>query len=108
VINSDQALLNEQHTFSCPEGSICWRETSKIPLHDEKGAVTGILEISRDVTEQNRAEEHLKRTLEDLERFNQLMRGRERRTLELKAEINTLLQEMGKDIKYKTTTKPLL
>jgi PAS domain S-box-containing protein len=108
VINSNHSLLNDQYTFSYPDGRIGWRETNKVPLHDEKGAVTGVLVISRDVTEQNRAEEHLKRTLEDLERFNQLMRGRERRTLELKAEINALLQEMGKDIKYKTTTKPIL
>ncbi len=39
-----------------------------------------------------------------MERFNQLMRGRERRTLELKAEINRLLKELGRQIKYQTTS----
>ena len=58
-----------------------------------------------DTSEQNKAEERLKRTLEDMERFNQLMRGRERRTLELKDEINDLLLELGRDRKYRTTSK---
>jgi len=65
------------------------------------------LGIWRDITEQNRSEERLKRTLEDMERFNHLMRGRERRTLELKAEINSLLKELGQPIKYRTTLDDL-
>jgi hypothetical protein len=59
------------------------------------------------VSEKNRAEERLKRTLEDMERFNQLMRGRERRTLELKAEINQLLKLLGQVPKYETTMETL-
>jgi hypothetical protein len=43
-----------------------------------------------------------------MERFNQLMRGRERRTLELKAEINNLLKELGRPKKYRTTTEDVL
>jgi hypothetical protein len=64
----------------------------------------GILGMWRDVTEQKQAEERLKRTLEDMERFNQLMLGRERRTLELKAEVNDLLEEQGKSAKYRTSS----
>ena len=63
-----------------------------------------MLGVWRDVTEQNHAKERLKRTLEDMERFNQLMRGRERRTLELKGEINQLLKQLEQPPKYKTTT----
>ena len=69
--------------------------------------MAGVLGVWRDVTEQNRGEDRLKRTLEDMERFNQLMRGRERRTLELKAEINALLLELERPSKYKTTTDTL-
>ena len=43
----------------------------------------------------------------DMERFNQLMRGRERRTLELKAEINELLKRLGQEPKYETTLENL-
>lgn len=66
-----------------------------------------MLGIWRDVSEKNQAESRLKRTLEDMERFNQLMRGRERRTLELKAEINQLLKLLGQVPKYETTRDTL-
>jgi PAS domain S-box-containing protein len=105
VISTNQPLFNVLHSHPHSDGSIGWREFSKIPLHDDEGNAVGVLGVWRDVTEQNRAEERLKRTLEDMERFNQLMRGRERRTLELKSEINELLMELGRQIKYKTTTE---
>lgn len=104
VVVTNQPLFNDLHSFLRPDNSVGWRETSKIPLHDGSGRAVGVLEVWRDVTEQRHAEDHLKRTLEDMERFNQLMRGRERRTLELKSEINHLLEELGKPLKYKTTT----
>lgn len=107
VINKNQPLLNDLHSFTFTDSGIGWRETSKVPLHDEDGRAVGVLGVWRDVTEQNQAEERLKRTLEDMERFNQLMRGRERRTLELKAEINHLLEGMGREAKYKTTSENL-
>lgn len=107
VINTNQPLLNNLHSFTRPDHSVGWHETSKIPLHDDDGRAVGVLAVWRDVTEKNQAEDRLKRTLEDMERFNQLMRGRERRTLELKAEINTLLVEIGRQTKYQTTAEDL-
>jgi PAS domain S-box-containing protein len=107
VISSNSPVLNYMHSHTAADGSVGWRETSIIPLQDEDGHAVGVLDIWRDVTEQNRAEERLKRTLEDMERFNQLMRGRERRTLELKAEINSLLKALNQPIKYRTTTDEL-
>ena len=107
VINTNQPLVNALHSYTLSDGSVGWRETNKIPLHDDEGKAVGILGVWRDITEQNRSEERLKRTLEDMERFNHLMRGRERRTLELKAEINRLLKDLGRHIKYRTTTDDL-
>ncbi|WP_372845893.1 PAS domain-containing protein, partial [Pontiella sp.] len=107
VIANNHPVFNYTDSHTRPDGSIGWREISKIPLRNDAGQAVGVLGVWRDVTEQNRAEERLKRTLEDMERFNQLMRGRERRTLELKAEINTLLGELGKTQKYRTTTENL-
>ncbi len=112
IIERDQQLIRsgrpvqgmlQSHTLI--DGSVAWRDVTKIPLRDEEGNAVGVLGVWRDVTEQNQAEERLKRTLDDMERFNQLMRGRERRTLELKAEINALLAEMGRPRKYRTTTE---
>lgn len=107
VIRNNHPLYNFTQSHARADGSIGWREISKIPLRDEEGRAVGVLDVWRDVTEQNRAEERLKRTLEDMERFNQLMRGRERRTLELKAEVNVLLQQLGQFKKYRTTTEDL-
>ncbi|MDF7799949.1 PAS domain S-box protein [Pontiellaceae bacterium B1224] len=104
VIRNNHPLFHFTQSHARPDGSIGWREISKIPLRDDEGKAIGVLGVWRDVTEQNRAEERLKRTLEDMERFNQLMRGRERRTLELKAEINGLLKQLGQTQKYRTTT----
>jgi hypothetical protein len=39
--------------------------------------------------------------MEDLERFNRLTMGREHRMIQLKREINTLLEEMGREKKYR-------
>ena len=104
VVSTNQPLFNMLLPYSRPDGTTGQREVSKIPLHNEDGQAVGVLGVWRDVTEHNLAEERLKRTLEDMERFNQLMRGRERRTLELKAEINRLLKELGRQIKYQTTS----
>jgi PAS domain S-box-containing protein len=52
---------------------------------------------------QRTAEERLRETLSDIEKFNRLMIGREIRTLELKQEINTLLAKLGEPPRYTTT-----
>ncbi|MBT8045529.1 MAG: PAS domain S-box protein [Pontiella sp.] len=103
VINSNQPNLSRSQAHTRDDGNTEWREISQLPLHDDDGRVAGVLGIWRDVTVQNQAEERLRRTLDDMERFNELMRGRERRTLELKGEINDLLQQIGKRHKYRTT-----
>jgi PAS domain S-box-containing protein len=108
VVSTNTPAFNILLPYSRQDGTAGQREASKIPLHNEDDEAVGVLEIWRDVTEQNLSEERLKRTLEDMERFNQLMRGRERRTLELKDEINALLKELGREIKYHTTSGELL
>lgn len=99
--NKTQTGHTESHTR--PDGSIGQREVTLIPLREDSGRAAGVLGIWRDITEHTRAEERLKRTLDDMERFNQLMRGRERRTLELKHEVNQLLVKLGIPKKYRTT-----
>jgi len=107
MIAANQPQLNMLQSHSPPHGGTRWREVSKIPLKNEEGDAVGILGVWRDVTQQKHAEEQLKHTLEDVDRFNQLMRGRERRTLELKSEINKLLVELGLPKKYRTTTEDM-
>lgn len=107
IVSTNQAVVDQKETYTRTDGNPGWREISKIPLRNAEGKAIGVLGVWRDVTEQNLAEERLKQTLQDMERFNQLMRGRERRTLELKSEINHLLGELGQAAKYQTTSDKL-
>ena len=51
----------------------------------------------RDITERKCAEARLRRSLDETERVNRLMQGRETRIRELKEEVNCLLQELGRE-----------
>ena len=55
----------------------------------------------RDITEQKAAEEELKKRAGELEAFNKLAVGREFKMIELKKEINALLEKLGKEPGYK-------
>jgi PAS domain S-box-containing protein len=60
----------------------------------------------RDVTELKLTEEKLKANMAKLRQMNELMMGREYRTMELKGEINELLKELGREDKYAVTRPP--
>lgn len=68
---------------------------TKGPLHDGDGSLVGIFGISRDITEQQRAETALRDTIEELERFNRLAVGRELDMVRLKQQVNALSLQLG-------------
>ncbi len=59
-----------------------------------------ILVFFNDITERKTNEKELIKQLEEINRFNRLMIGREQKMIELKHEINGLLEEMGYKPKY--------
>ena len=69
--------------------------TVKTPVRDEQGNVIGMLSIFWDITERKRAEEELRQTLAELEKFNRLAVGRELRMIELKREVNEMARRAG-------------
>jgi len=66
VADSRQPVINQEEHMKDAHGNHSWRLTSKIPWLDEQGHTVGLVCISRDVTEQKRAEEHLKKANSEL------------------------------------------
>jgi len=67
VIQSGQPLIGRIEGARLADGQFRWLSTIKMPLRDTHGRITGLVGISRDITERMRAEEKLKRYAAELE-----------------------------------------
>ena len=74
VIHTGQPVLNREEKITRPDGSTRWILTSKVPLTDSAGNVTGLAGIGLDITERKRLEEQLRRS-QRLEAVGQLAGG---------------------------------
>ena len=59
-----------------------------------------VLWSARDSTERKKAERELQERMNELEIFYRATLGREQRVIELKQEVNELLEQLGKNKKY--------
>ena len=66
-MQTGQPLLGRIEGVQLATGQFRWLSTTKMPLRDTHGRVTGLVGISRDITERMRAEEKLKRYAAELE-----------------------------------------
>ncbi len=80
-------------------GKEIWALGSGIFVQYENQAC--VLSTHHDISELKAAEEALSMKMQELERFNTLMVGREITMIELKKEINSLLIKSGREAKYK-------
>ncbi|MEI6308908.1 MAG: PAS domain S-box protein [bacterium] len=60
VMQSGQPVLNKEELVINETGQKRWLLTSKLPLKDESGNITGIVGIGRDITARKQAEEALR------------------------------------------------
>jgi PAS domain S-box-containing protein len=67
VIQSGQPLIDRVESARLADGQSRWLSTIKMPLRGAHGRTTGLVGISRDITERMRAEEKLKRYAAELE-----------------------------------------
>jgi len=97
-----------QLRFRHKEGAIHWAICRGIGIKDDNGETTRMVGTLTDISNLKQLEEELTHRAEemerknsDLERFNRLAVGREKRMIELKSKINALSKEMGKPEPYK-------
>ncbi len=107
VLNSGQPVINREEDFLDAIGNRRWLLTTKVPLSDEYGVVTGLVGIGHDITNRKNAEEQIKQKIkelassnEELTRFNRLAIGREMRMIELKQHCNRLAMQLGIPLPY--------
>lgn len=67
VIQSGQPLIDREEPSVDVEGNQEWVLTTKVPLRDSEGAVTGLVGIGRDITERKQTENALQNSLKKLE-----------------------------------------
>jgi PAS domain S-box-containing protein len=81
-------------------GRRVWVRTIGKPVKDEAGKIIKVQGAFQDITEQKRTEEELRCRLKELKLWHAVTMDREDRVLELKKEVNDLLKEAGRPVKY--------
>jgi PAS domain S-box-containing protein len=79
--------------------------TASVAIRDDEGRPVAVIEISRDITERKLAEKELLKRMNELETFYRATLGREERVIGLKQEVNELLEQLGKNKKYRDYSK---
>jgi two-component system cell cycle sensor histidine kinase/response regulator CckA len=57
IIRSGQPIVNKEEKETWADGPETWVSTTKVPLYDQENRITGIVGISRDITERKRLED---------------------------------------------------
>ena len=61
VIKTGNPILNREEYLINPDGKKKWLLTSKVPVRDEKGNISGLVGIGHDITEKKRVDEEIKK-----------------------------------------------
>ena len=81
-----------------------WRwilSKGQITKRDSDGKATEMTGVHLDITERRHMEDELRQKVDELQRFSKVAFGREKKMIQLKEEINELLDQMNQDKKYK-------
>lgn len=70
VLQSGQPLLNREEFLVLKDGQKQWQLTSKIPLKDKNGNISGLVGIGRDITNRRLAEQALIKAKQEAEMAN--------------------------------------
>ncbi|MHB8055180.1 MAG: response regulator [Candidatus Aminicenantales bacterium] len=72
IIRTGRPLLSLEEKETRADGRESWVSTNKIPLRDIQGRIIGTFGVSRDITEQKRAELALRDALQALKKANEI------------------------------------
>ena len=69
VIQTGQSIINKEEIFADKTGAFRWLLTSKMPLFDDSGKITGLVGIGRDITERKKEKEQINRLTKSIEQI---------------------------------------
>jgi PAS domain S-box-containing protein len=95
-----QAIHQREQELPRKDGSLFWC-LFRVRAFDPQDISQGIVCTLEDITERKQTERELKKRMEELERFMRLTINREKQMIQLKEEINLLLEQAGNEQKYK-------
>jgi PAS domain S-box-containing protein len=64
AMSTGEAIVDLEEKETWPDGHVTWVSTTKIPFRDERGNITGLVGISRDITGRKQAEDALRKSEE--------------------------------------------
>jgi len=73
VMDANTPKLSYDELQTTPEGRQIWLRTSKVPLHNDRNEIIGILGVYEDITVHKQAEEALRRYSDELEKNNKAL-----------------------------------
>ena len=74
IMETGEPMVNYEEKETWPDGRVTWASSTKVPLRDAEGKVTGLVGISRDITEKKLFEEKFLHT-QRLESLGMLAAG---------------------------------
>jgi nitrogen fixation negative regulator NifL len=60
VIETGESLVGAEESLQMPDGTMRWFSSTKVAIRDSHGAITGLMGISRDITDMKRTEARLR------------------------------------------------
>lgn len=91
---------DEEMEIITTRGHRVWVRTTGSAVRDQTGAIVRVEGAFQDITARKKAEIKLAEQLDELRRWYKATLGREARIMELKREINDLLAELGRPLRY--------